>query len=113
MANTKSVTSFAHPASGTTVITIVMDTNGAVNIEDGHNNDHITIQATGAFGGGTVSILASNDGVNYAALPTPVTINAAGLYSGGNIGFRHYQASLAGAAGASITLTFCFVRHRS
>lgn len=56
----------------------------------------MSLQVTGTFNGSTLALEASNDGTNYAALPTAVSLTAAGIKSVAlaDLGYLHYRLSL-------------------
>lgn len=76
MANTK-VESITRP--GTVVAVWTFDSNGngaAVSVPNALN---VTIQTEGNLGGGAMAVTGSNDGTNFRALPTAVSLTVAGL----------------------------------
>ena len=60
----------------------------------------MSLQGSGTFGAATLDIQASNDGVTYAALPTAVSLSAAGIRSVAvaDLGFRYYRVIVLAAA---------------
>lgn len=76
----------------------------------------LTIQLSGEFGGGTVTLEASNDGVSWfpaqwltIASATPFTATAAGMaiVHPSLLGVRHYRLVLTGASAAADIIAYC------
>lgn len=67
----------------------------------------MSIHAQGSsFGAGTVELKGSNDGTNFASLPTSKTLSANGIKSVAVIDmFHHYQISLSGSTNPSLTIS--------
>lgn len=73
----------------------------------------MSFQATGTFGtGATVTVLGSNDGTNFVALPTTVTFTAAGLKSVAleDLGINYYRVNTSGGVGTTDIDVTAFVR---
>lgn len=94
---------------GQIVVTVtLLDTAGSSDATQLGDCDSITIQVEGTFASGAVAVQVSNDGLTYYAVPTAVSISAAGLKSvpADGLGFRHYKFVLSGGDGtASLTCT--------
>lgn len=67
----------------------------------------LSVQATGTFGAGTLSLQGGNDGTNFAALGTAISFTAAGAkgVAQADLGFKWYNLNLAGSTSPSITVT--------
>ena len=75
----------------------------------GSNLTAMTIQSVGTHGAATIDIRGSNDGVTFAALPTAVSLAAAGIKSVAvaDLAYRFYKViELAAAATLSVYITF-------
>lgn len=95
------------PGVKTVTITLA-DTSGNSDSENLHDCDTITLQVEGTFAAGSVAIQASNDGATFYALPTAVSIAAAGIkaVSADSLGFKFYRLALSGGGGTtSLTCT--------
>lgn len=96
---------------GTRELVVSLDANGNVVLGDLSKYDSITLHATGTFGGGTLALEAGNDETNFAALPTAVSLTAAGIKSvaADGLGYKSYRLALSGATSPSITVTLVAV----
>lgn len=68
----------------------------------------MSLHAQGAdFGSGTAAIQASNDGTNFAALPTAVSLTANGIKSVAlaDLGYSWYRIDLSGATNPTVTIS--------
>lgn len=77
---------------------------GDINFQPEHPMRAMTIQGDGNDGGGTVSLQGSNDGTNFFALPTAVSLSAAGLASvvQADLGYLYYNVHLTGSTGPTL-----------
>ncbi len=99
------------PMKAVRVATYTMnDTAGNGAAENFADCDRITIQVTGTFASGIISLQVSNDGTNFVAAPTAVSINAAGVVAvaENSLGFLYYRPVLA-SGGSTTALTVTFV----
>ena len=69
----------------------------------------LSLHGQGTFGGGTLSLRGSNDGTNFFALPTAVSMTASGIASvaPADLGYRFYDIQLTGSTTPSITAIVC------
>ncbi len=66
----------------------------------------MSLQTKGsAYGSGTLAINGSNDGTNFVALPTAVSLGADGVKSVAlaDLGFKWYQLALTGSTNPAFT----------
>jgi hypothetical protein len=91
-----------------TVTVTLLDTAGNSDAENLHDCDTITLQVEGTFASAAVAVQVSNDGATFYALPTAVSISAAGLKSvpADGLGFKFYRLAMTGGGGTtSLTCT--------
>lgn len=64
----------------------------------------MTFQGDGNDGAGTVSLQGSNDGTNFYALPTAISLTAAGVASvvQADLGYLYYNVHLTGSTGPTL-----------
>ena len=68
----------------------------------------MSLHAQGAdFGSGTAAVQGSNDGTNFAALPTAVSLTANGIKSIAlaDLGYSWYRIDLSGATNPTVSIT--------
>ena len=91
-------------------IKVTATANATLNFQPGHPIKSMTLMALGGggnnFGGGTVELKCSNDGVTFFSLPTAKTLAADGVASVALIdqGFMFYQISLTNSTSPTLTI---------
>lgn len=90
---------------GVTQITLTATANFSYVFQAPHGLSGMSLQSDGNDGGGTLVIQGSNDGVTFAALPTAVSLTAAGIASiaVADLGYCYYQVDLSGSTGPTLT----------
>lgn len=94
-----------HIEAGET-ITVTFTTATTYDFMPEHPIRAMTLQGDGNDNGGTLSLQGSNDGTNFFALPTAVSLTAAGLASVvvADMGYHNYRVNLSNITGTSVAV---------
>lgn len=92
------------------LVKVTASANATYNFQPEHPIRAMSLQAIGGggnnFGGGTVELKGSNDGVTFYSLPTSVTLSADGIKSVTipNSGLLFYQIALTGSTSPTLSI---------
>ena len=81
--------------------------NDAVTFRPNHAMRGMTVQAEGTFSSGTVALQGSNDGSTFYALPTAVSLTAAGIKSVAqlDLAYDYFKVIVTGATTPDLVVT--------
>lgn len=87
--------------------------NDVVNFTPNHSMRGMTIQVEGTFSAGTLALQGSNDGTTFYALPTAVSLTAAGVKSVAQLDLAYdvFRVTVTGATTPSLTVTVHALRN--